>query len=299
MNLEIFPDQVLLTEILPNIPLRDLLNICSTNIRFRDLCREELLWMIKFRKQYPNFIKPENITWRQLYLDLNIKNVDVYVDGDVVGNIRIYIEDKDDFINNYDDIINLISNEQLGDNFIIIYTDRLFYPVLLQCYPDIKTKTLNKNINDIDHIIILNGALADEICKTSETKITRGRKPVNKILHEERKTQKIIDRLRFNIIESVMKNKDFYGYVEQDGKLNIVENFDEFDMDSRSLNRGRYCQTYPKEKLLDIIYRMPLAYLVENFGYEYHDTLLNLMRHELCNIIYNYLRENDSLIYRK
>lgn len=285
MDLENFPDQVLLTEILPNIPLRDLLNLCSANMRFNNLCKEELLWMIKFRKEYSSMIKPDYITWKELYMGVtngNIKNINVYINGNIIGNVYLYLDKLDYNINNYDKIINLIPIKRRKSNISIIYTDNNFLPILFQSNSQKEIKILSTNVYDIQYVIVLNADI---------------------ILFPKCESVLDIPKMRFIIVNYFMVKRSFYGYIWPNGNFSIVNNSVRSpDIKIRLL--GKSCRYMRKNDLLNLIMMIPHEYVIFELGklYPGHiiDVYLMILTHysrsKICDFIYNYLNQTGGLI---
>ena len=62
-----------LFEILNKLDDKDLLNFCSINRKYQEICQNEDFWRNRFFSKYGNqygFYKPKNRTWRNLYLTL-------------------------------------------------------------------------------------------------------------------------------------------------------------------------------------------------------------------------------------
>lgn len=59
-------------KILSELPLRDVLKLCSVNKYAKALCNKENLWKIKTRLDFPTKIenKPEEDTWKKYYIEL-------------------------------------------------------------------------------------------------------------------------------------------------------------------------------------------------------------------------------------
>jgi hypothetical protein len=56
--------------ILLHLPVETVLNMCQVNKQFSAICNDEYYWEIKFKYDYINS-KPNDLTWKQSYLDLS------------------------------------------------------------------------------------------------------------------------------------------------------------------------------------------------------------------------------------
>lgn len=88
-QLDELPDDTLINHVLPSIPIEQIFSLCQVNRRWAALCRDERVWIIRLQREFPNSVKPLEVTWRELYLYLRqggkVKIVPVYMNGDAVG----------------------------------------------------------------------------------------------------------------------------------------------------------------------------------------------------------------------
>lgn len=69
LNLENFPPEILISQILPKMPLPQLLSLCQSNMYFNELCKDEQLWRTKIELDYPNNFTNTTKSFKQTYFD--------------------------------------------------------------------------------------------------------------------------------------------------------------------------------------------------------------------------------------
>ena len=67
---ERIPVELLINEILPQMRLGDLLNLCQTDKYINQLCRNEKVWQLKLQHDFPNISHDHSDNWRDLYFYL-------------------------------------------------------------------------------------------------------------------------------------------------------------------------------------------------------------------------------------
>lgn len=122
-----FSDEVLLNTVFPTLSLDILENLCSSNIRFNNICQNERLWIHKVTNDYPDFInqKPNTFTWKDFYIYLyhNVKRVPIIYNNSIAYYIWINKFD------NFDTIKSKITVTQ-PPKFVLLkgINDRTLYP---------------------------------------------------------------------------------------------------------------------------------------------------------------------------
>ena len=82
------PDEVLLETFLPQLPIGDLLSLCTADVRVSNLCRNERLWFRKVFSEFPEWtnFKPENMSYRDYYSILpGLKDIPIFLQNNKVG----------------------------------------------------------------------------------------------------------------------------------------------------------------------------------------------------------------------
>lgn len=70
LDLTSLPEDIILNQIIPNIPINRLKELCSSNSYFARLCQNENIWRSRIYLEYPEAgIKPVDVTWLEFYLD--------------------------------------------------------------------------------------------------------------------------------------------------------------------------------------------------------------------------------------
>lgn len=107
--------------VLYNLPVNDILNMCQINKQFASVCNDEYYWKNKFNLDYHDYVeyKLPNITWKDTYLLLaqdNLKFFPVEYFGKLLGYICLQKT------NTMSDALFLIN--QLYDNLVPIYEQK-------------------------------------------------------------------------------------------------------------------------------------------------------------------------------
>lgn len=63
------PDNILINIIFPDLPVETLNKLCMLNVRFNNICNNDILWEIKTIKEYPFIVnnKSFNTSWKDFY----------------------------------------------------------------------------------------------------------------------------------------------------------------------------------------------------------------------------------------
>ena len=158
------PDNILVTSILPKLPLNNLLELCESNQYFNKLCQNELLWKHRMMIKFPQLVKSKsnNISWKHFYLyhETSIM-VPVYYHGDIVSEIPI----SEHYLNNILPYILFYLSDYIQNNQSIGFIKNLRdYNTLELLFtiesPYLTIKTIQEfNINDIDKIILIDNPI--------------------------------------------------------------------------------------------------------------------------------------------
>lgn len=110
MSFSDFPNDILINEILPHMPLNKLSKLCQTDQRFRHLCQSELLWKNRINLEYSNNtlkLKPTELTYKQYYTFLlQADQVPVYRHGDILMRTLVTKDNKEYAINDIKRTVN-------------------------------------------------------------------------------------------------------------------------------------------------------------------------------------------------
>lgn len=130
-----FPDQVLLTSVLPSFNLPDLLRLCGASARLRGLCQLKEVWRIKLNDDFPEWIrfKPQNLSLRDYYLALAKSwEVPVYLGGYPAGTTRVSDLNLEFSTAQVAQMLNLNNNPSY---VYITFAEENNSPILLLQYP--------------------------------------------------------------------------------------------------------------------------------------------------------------------
>ena len=61
------PDETLLREIFPYLPVEVINNLCPLHSRLANICNTEYLWQVLIQRDFHRSNKPEGMSWRQAY----------------------------------------------------------------------------------------------------------------------------------------------------------------------------------------------------------------------------------------
>jgi hypothetical protein len=138
-------EDVLLTRIFPELPLADLENLCSINIKFNNVCKNDYLWQSKVIINHPNLVKQKPINmswkvveqlsvvapqqWKNYYLILTIKPL--YSKGDRIG----YISFEPTLINSSIDAV--VNQVHMAFETNIVFIDEQRNPIIIIKYPSL------------------------------------------------------------------------------------------------------------------------------------------------------------------
>lgn len=141
------PDQVLINVVLPRFSYNVLEGLCSSNVRFNDVCQNDQLWNIKVTNELTSFIsrKSIDVKWRDYYFSFLRP---VYYHGDIIGSV-IY---SPDVIGQTIDAI--ISYIDLGRSMNIVFIDGNRDPYIIVNYPSYSLDVRNTNYLEVDRILL-------------------------------------------------------------------------------------------------------------------------------------------------
>ena len=305
-----FSDEVLISEVLPRLPLETLGRLCSSDARISTLCQDESLWQVKTQQEFSqeSRMKPDLIHWRDYYQVLKIgKKIPVYFNGDVVGIVPFHP-------NLYHVTVALIipyidQSEQDGHIELYVETNIVFInnrrePIVIIKYdgiskiPNVVVKSTD--YDSIEKVLFFAGLTFDF---EAPVKQTRGRKPRVKDqseIDEDRRKDNL--ETIYNELTSPFGHPPIYGvsfeptYSEvprYNWRFEFSDINDESqafyiyiidpDQDRRTSSGLRKCENYRVDELL----QMAEMLNIEGGG---------LPRDELCHAIREKLKEIGHII---
>ena len=188
-NLLDFPDNVLLQQILPKIPLSELDRICLSSPNVIRLCEREELWEAKVEYDYPQLLyqKPVDMKWVTYYVYLNNRrSIPVYFSVSVmlpafgglpaigggpvmlpavglphvalppvalppVGNVMFSSKVFDVTMN---DLLNLPNSNLIKQPYYFIFANDDNKPYILVREPDNRITILSEKYDEITQVLI-------------------------------------------------------------------------------------------------------------------------------------------------
>lgn len=80
-TLEDLPNEILVKDILPTLPLGYMLNLCQANKKFSLLCQDDIIWRYRLINEFGDLNKPINFSWKEYYyslVELNILSLSIH-----------------------------------------------------------------------------------------------------------------------------------------------------------------------------------------------------------------------------
>lgn len=147
------PNDTLLRDILPKIPLSTLTEACSLHPRINQLCQLDKLWQdrtaFEFFKEYNN--KPLDISWRDYYLLLTgNKIIPVYLGNDQIDSIM--------FVPRFFELTlkRLLPNlTNIQQPYYIVFSDNDNMPYYMVREPENTISILSENYRNISKATII------------------------------------------------------------------------------------------------------------------------------------------------
>ena len=245
------PDNILITSILPKLPLNDLLELCESNQHFNDLCQNELLWKHRMMIKFPELLKskPNSIIWKDFYLYYEtVDNVlPIYYHGDLIEIVPI----SRHYLNNIIPYILSYIPSDLQDDKVIVFIGYDLKILFMSSFPYLT--------NDFEE-----GWSSINI-------------PYKMIISDNLNFE---DSDVYKELTSPLGNPPIYGK-NSGGNFNIIDSRNLNPNDQRLRSRGRSCHTIPSQVLLN---------LIQLFDYDRNALNQIGNRKELCKYL-NFLLE--------
>ena len=280
-NIKTLTDDVLINEILPKLPLTDLIKLCQSDKQFETLCQSNQLWQNRSRlsinpnmlNQLLNGYQQDPFSWKNFYLyTMSSFTVPIYIYGDIVNTQPIYYNNLELTI---DDLIT--SLEKPFDIYSIIFLDELSRPISTYSYPSNESNYFSDELKSIKKIVIV-----PEVIKSiRERESSRGRKPNSTYLEKQKKHLiQNINNIIFTYLTSRANNLPLYAIVENDQlKFIIHQPTPSALVDNRVRNKGKLCQLFSGNELVLMIDLLEI------------DTPVNRSHEDLCQIIADELQK--------
>lgn len=145
--LNLFPEEILLTEIFPRFPGNILGKLSQVCPYFNILCRDEDLWKIRIEEEYPGEMqfKPYDLSFKNYYIFLfQSWQVPVYYIDKYLGKVRI----------TSDNIDIALGIPKINKDLTIIFVNSGLDPIVIVEYPSMKKENFPGRYKDIRKIVV-------------------------------------------------------------------------------------------------------------------------------------------------
>ena len=266
------PDNILITSVLPTLPVDYINKLCKLNVRVNLLCKNDLLWQYKTLNDFLDEIdnKPNNISWKEFYYSISpeVKIIPIYYHGDIINKIPVFrddIESINDYLYEYIDNI---------PNLNIVPINNQLNPINLQ-----------ENYNDLIKIILIDDIRYNNLDIIPNIEKLRGRihRNIEPIDFRLQKLDMINKRIISEELTSPLGNLPIYGVTYD--YFRIITKIEDLKMITAG---GRICITVPKNDLLIILEKLGIDLSYYNIS--------TIKRLELCKIIEDNLRSIGHII---
>ena len=96
-NFELLSDEVIVTNILPQLSIEDLIRLCQVDTRFNQICQDERVWQMLSKQKF-NIDDPGHLSWKDVYFyGIEIKQFgqDPEYDNDILNKIFQNLKQRD------------------------------------------------------------------------------------------------------------------------------------------------------------------------------------------------------------
>jgi hypothetical protein len=255
------PDEVLITEIFPRFPLNILNKLCSLNIRFSNICSDDTLWQLKTSNEFPELMtqKPTDSSWNDYYrFIVNSRLIPIIYDGDRIN----YAQFNSDYLNITISLL-LPYIILLKGTINIVFINKQSVPIIVVQYPAASIDIKSQDFNSIEKVVIFideNYNKSTIITPILPSLPSRGRKSVSikstKLINT--KEENVDADILYKNLTSINGHPPIYGTVDNYGHSRIIDktNIDTTIGDQRKVVRGKVCDTYRKQDLIDILWNI-------------------------------------------
>lgn len=173
------PDDVLVNQIFPSLPLTEVARLCSTHTRFARLCAGEELWRIRAFYEFPSEarLKPVDLSWRNYYRFLRERRIPLYYQGDRIAWIPFSSERLDLTLTWIALAIDLGSLRQDPGPVNIVFINKRRMPVVIVKWPEMKIIVKSQNYDSIEKVLVFANDMFEREKQPEPPSVSRGRKP--------------------------------------------------------------------------------------------------------------------------
>lgn len=294
---ESIPDDILLEEILPSLPVDDLSRLCSTSRRLHDLCQVDAMWARRVRLNYPDYVakKPANVTWQDYYFQApQYRDIPIWMNRQIVDTEWFHPSNPipsrhlvDDYVSRYPNLLILYTTKGLAPIYSVIYENgRLIQSHRYGIPSNQIGRIILSNDPDVIHVFI-----EQPIPVSTLTRIGRGRQRQET---PEQAIQRYHDKRDRELRTEIGSLLSTYGIIYQRPNAEL-----QFSIIRRDVNQpiptdrrqhliGRNCLTIPRNELTQ---------LIREFGSDVSEADLAAMnRAALCQHIQDILEERGLIV---
>jgi hypothetical protein len=293
---ESLPDDLLLEEILPSLPLDDLMRLCSTSRRLHDLCQTDAMWARRLLQEYPSTVanKPANLTWQDYYFQVApYGDIPIWMDRRIIDRDRFhptnplpspYLQRR--YISHYPNLLILYTTKGLAPIYSLIYMNGQLVQSHQYRSPLNHTgRIILSDDPDIIHFFIQQPVPVAQLTRVSQRRPAMTREQAIRQYHDQRNRAvgtKIASLLTFDGI--VSRGPD------GSPRFSIVRRDDQQPTPTGHLRNviGRECSTIARNELIT---------LIRDLGSDLSDQDLAAMnRRAVCQYIQDILEELGLLL---
>lgn len=279
---ESLPLEVITTQIIPELSLYDVIQLCQSSTVFSDICDNEYIWKILLQRDFPEVTEDLGEDLRRTYIHLVSRRVPVTLNGDVIGTTIIEFSKGQlglQFV--FSDLSNIMGVEM----YTLIFL-RGHYPIFAIDTQENSYTFDESNIRNINRILVIPNLALNEFIQTPPPTISsgRGRKPNPKRIKLNRRDP--LDDIIENNLFSPSGNPPIYGLVDIDGYFRVLDKTQQLEEleDRRMVKRPKRC---------DVMWRHEVENILNILGHTEYEYVNRITP---CEWIRNRLREIGHLI---
>lgn len=148
------PNEVLSREVLPILPLPNLMEFCVSSPRINQLCQNSDLWVARTNLEFPvaSRNKPVNISWVDYYLLLSgNKLIPVYLGDNQIDSIM--------FVPSFIELtmrrlLPNLANMNIQQPYYVMFADNDNRPYILIRQPNNTVTVISNNYKNVEKVII-------------------------------------------------------------------------------------------------------------------------------------------------
>lgn len=160
--IESLPLEVIISQILPELSLYDVIQLCQSSTVFNDLCENQYIWKILLQRDFPEIIEDLGPDWKRTYIDLVTKRIPIVLNGDVIRTTIIEFSGGQLGVQCvFPDVENIINDKV----YMLIFLNKI-YPIFIIDTQQDSYKFHMYNINNINKVLIIPSITLDRFIET-------------------------------------------------------------------------------------------------------------------------------------